>query len=435
MLDVVVFVLIFVVTYWLIIDHRVNKHFAAFLGAVTCGIAGWGLNTFSESELVVHLESDMLVLAIIVGNLIVVDVGSKSGLFHFISIKILKKSKGDPKLLLLYMGLLSVVLTVLVNNIGSILICSSLTILACKRLDYDPKPYIIAQMVLVNVAGLTTLVSSVPNMIIGTLLGDGFGFLEYLEVGLIIAGLLVTVSFVFFIVYFELPEPHMDAEQRRRAVEDFDEWAAVTNKKLFYSTAIILITMFVLFVFSTYLGLGIPTICISGAAVMLIVSGSDFDRTIQSVDWPLLSFFMGLFIVVASLDFAGVIDLLADGVELMVGNNGLVAVLVVLWVSAVLSGIVDSIVVAAALTPVVQSVADSTGVTIVTMGWALIIGATLGGGLTPIGSPCSIIGIGVLSRRAGIQVGWSEWIGPAWMAFVHLIVATVFLTAMFYVVG
>ncbi|MCG3218479.1 MAG: hypothetical protein KAR35_05710, partial [Candidatus Heimdallarchaeota archaeon] len=119
-LNLTIFLTIFVITYWLIIDPRINKHLAAFVGGVMAISAGWATGLFDEDMLVEHLRGDLLILAIIMANLIVVDVASKSGLFYYISIILLKKTRGDPMKLLVYMGLLSVLLSIIVSNISAI---------------------------------------------------------------------------------------------------------------------------------------------------------------------------------------------------------------------------------------------------------------------------------------------------------------------------
>ncbi len=421
-----VFLGIFLLTYWMIISPKFNKNYSAFLGGALVLVAGWLLHQFSELELVEHLEADFLVLAIIVGNLLVVDVGSKSGLFHFISIKILKLTKGSPIRLMIYMGMLSIALSIVVNNISAILIAGSLTIIACQRLDYDPYPYLMSEMILVNVGGLYTLVSSVPNIIIGTELG--ISYIDFLKVSIIAATLLVVASYATFFLTLRLPKSSLSPEEREKAVSEFDEWAAVHDKRFFYATAIILGLMVFFYAISSFISLGLATISIAGATAMIFVSGVDFDEAISSVDWPLLAFFMGLFVVIASLDIVGIIDMIAQGITATVGTNEIIAALVILWFSALLSGIVDNIVIAAALSPVIVTVAASTGMNPIVLAWALIIGANLGGDFTPIGSPSNVIGIGILAKRTGIKLGWGDWKYPALITIVHLIVASVLVS-------
>ncbi|MHA1984284.1 MAG: SLC13 family permease, partial [Candidatus Hodarchaeales archaeon] len=417
-LYILLFLGIFVLTYSLIIYSKFNKHFAAFLGGVLVLVAGWFIHFFDTDELyahydlsiIEHLSGDIVILAIIVANLLVVDIGGKSGLFHYIAIRILKLTKGDSKRLLLYMGLLTVALSIVVNNISAILIAGSLTILACQRLNYPARPFIIAEMILVNVAGLYTLVSSVPNIIIGTTLD--IGYVDFLSIGVVVASTLIFVSFVFFFVNLQLPKSTLSKEEQAKIVEEFDEWASVKNMRFFYMTGIILTGMIILFVLSTFIGLSVLDISLLGATAMILVSGVDFDDAIKAVDWPLLAFFAGLFVLVSSLDLVGVISILAELVQSSVGTNLVIAALVILWISAILSGIVDNIVIAAALAPMILTVADATGLSVLVLGWALIIGANLGGDFTPIGSPSNVIGMSILSKRTGDKIGWGGWKTP-----------------------
>jgi Na+/H+ antiporter NhaD/arsenite permease-like protein len=440
-LYILLFLGIFVLTYSLIIYSKFNKHFAAFLGGVLVLVAGWFIHFFDTDELyahydlsiIEHLSGDIVILAIIVANLLVVDIGGKSGLFHYIAIRILKLTKGDSKRLLLYMGLLTVALSIVVNNISAILIAGSLTILACQRLNYPARPFIIAEMILVNVAGLYTLVSSVPNIIIGTTLD--IGYVDFLSIGVVVASTLIFVSFVFFFVNLQLPKSTLSKEEQAKIVEEFDEWASVKNMRFFYMTGIILTGMIILFVLSTFIGLSVLDISLLGATAMILVSGVDFDDAIKAVDWPLLAFFAGLFVLVSSLDLVGVISILAELVQSSVGTNLVIAALVILWISAILSGIVDNIVIAAALAPMILTVADATGLSVLVLGWALIIGANLGGDFTPIGSPSNVIGMSILSKRTGDKIGWGGWKTPALITVIHLLVASVILVVMAVLLG
>ncbi|MHA2104929.1 MAG: SLC13 family permease [Candidatus Hodarchaeales archaeon] len=440
-LYILLFLGIFVLTYTLIIYSKFNKHFAAFLGGVLVLVAGWLIHFFDTDELyahydlsiIEHLSGDIVILAIIVANLLVVDIGGKSGLFHYIAIRILKLTKGDSKRLLLYMGLLTVALSIVVNNISAILIAGSLTILACQRLNYPARPFIIAEMILVNVAGLYTLVSSVPNIIIGTTLD--IGYVDFLSIGVVVASTLIFVSFIFFFVNLQLPKSTLNKEEQAKIVEEFDEWATVKNMRFFYMTGIILTGMIFLFVLSTFIGLSVLDISLLGATAMILVSGVDFDDAIKAVDWPLLAFFAGLFVLVSSLDLVGVINILAELIQSSVGTNLVIAALVILWISAILSGIVDNIVIAAALAPMILTVSDATGMSVLVLGWALIIGANLGGDFTPIGSPSNVIGMSILSKRTGDKIGWGGWKTPAIITVIHLIVASGILVVMAILLG
>jgi Na+/H+ antiporter NhaD/arsenite permease-like protein len=193
--------------------------------------------------------------------------------------------------------------------------------------------------------------------------------------------------------------------------------------------------MIFLFVLSTFIGLSVLDISLLGATAMILVSGVDFDDAIKAVDWPLLAFFAGLFVLVSSLDLVGVINILAELIQSSVGTNLVIAALVILWISAILSGIVDNIVIAAALAPMILTVSDATGMSVLVLGWALIIGANLGGDFTPIGSPSNVIGMSILSKRTGDKIGWGGWKTPAIITVIHLIVASGILVVMAILLG
>lgn len=442
-----VFIGIFILTYALIIYSKFNKHFAAFLGGVLVLLTAW-LTRFILSEplftdeiMIEALSDDLIILAIIVGNLIIVDVGSKSGLFHFVSIKILKLTRGDPYKLMLYMGSLCVFLSIVVNNISAILISASLTIIACQKLEINPYSYILGQMVLVNVGGLYTLVSSVPNIIIGTTLEKElnfpgyFGYFSFLQIGIVVGTVMVLVTFFAFRYLLPTPNSPMSIEDRRKVVDEFDEWAAVTNKRFFWLTALILTVMVFLFVISSFIGLSVLVISLVGALAILLVSGQDFDEAIEAVDWPLLAFFTGLFVVVTSLKLVGAINMLAEFLESTVGTNLIIASVIILIVSAVLSGIVDNIVIAAALTPVIVTISEATGLNVIVLGWALIIGANLGGNFTPIGGPSNVIGISILAKRTGQKISWGDWKVPATMTLIQLVVGIILIVILSLLIG
>ncbi len=175
------------------------------------------------------------------------------------------------------------------------------------------------------------------------------------------------------------------------------------------------------------------TISLAGAVAMLIVSGVDFDEALKALDWPLLAFFTGLFVVIAALDLVGVITTLATGIKFLMGDNIFVAALVILILSSILSGIVDNIVIAAALAPIVSEVSTSPDQAFI-LGWALVIGANLGGGFTPIGAPSNVIGIGILSKRTGKKIGWSGWKIPALMTVLMLLSSALFIVLLTFVI-
>lgn len=422
-LNVAIVILIFILTYIGIIHTKIDKNLAAIIGAIAATIALIFLTNYTEEKLL-HFR-DLEIIALIIGTLIIVDIAQDSGVFHFLAIKILKASKGDPRNLLIYFGALTLVLSALVNNISAMMIVGSLTIIACERLDLDPKPYIITELSMTTAGGVMTLVSSVPNIIISK--DFGIPFLEFLIIGAPLGIITMVISFAIFIPLFKIQKAK-DPELNAMKVSDFDEWSAVKDRNAFYRSIIILSGTVLAFVFSEQLGLSLSLIAVTGGFIMIISSKKKLELVFEKLDWILVAFFLGLFVLINALDAVQVLDFIAEQLSSILPKDPFFASTILLWVTALISGIIDNIVVAAAFGPILFTVAETQGFPPSLIAWATIFGANFGGGITPIGAPSAVIGLSLLYRKTGEKVGWGEFIKSQGLATIaRLVVTTIYL--------
>lgn len=433
--NVLIILLIFILTYLGIILTKIDKTMSAMIGSVAASVIlmllrvedphnGGIVNEFS----VIH-NQDLQIIALIIGTLILVDVSQESGVFHFISIKILKASKGDPKRLLRYFGGLTLVLSALVNNISAMMIVGSLTLIAAERLELNPKPYIIVELSMTTVGGIVTLISSVPNIIIAQTFGISFA--EFFKIGAGFAILCMVANFIVFErLYKEEFKMKMKPKELERRVNEFDEWSAVKDKKFFYKSIIVLSTTILAFVFSEQIGLTLSTIAVSGAFTLIIVSNKKVDVVMSKLDWSLIAFFLGLFVLIASLRVVEILSSIAIWLIGILPKNTVIASIILLWFVALISGIVDNIVVAAAFGPILYKIATADGSTYspFVLAWSAIFSANFGGGLTPIGAPSAVVGLALLYRKTGHKMGWGEFIKTQGLAtFIRLILTSFYL--------
>ncbi len=201
--DASIIILIFILTYVGIIHSKIDKTTAAVFGGIVAVISvaifkmedPHNPGEYITKEQLLHFR-DLDILFLIFGFLVLVDVSSESGIFHYISIKILKLSKGDPVKLLRYFGVLSVVLSVLVGNISAMMIVGALTLIATERLELNPKPYIVVELSMTTVGGIMTIVASIPNIIIGSIFG--IGFVEFFVIGAPWGIITMLLNFIIF---------------------------------------------------------------------------------------------------------------------------------------------------------------------------------------------------------------------------------------------
>lgn len=437
-----IILLIFVVTYVGIIHTRIDKTTASVLGGLVATVAillmrlddPHNAGAILDEEGLVHFR-DLQIIGLIFGTLMLVDVSQESGVFHYISVKILKLSKGDPKTLLRYFGGLTLILSALVNNISAMMIVGSLTLIACERLELNPKPYIIVELSMTTVGGIITLISSVPNIIIAQVFG--ITFVEFFKIGALFAILCMIINFMIFERMFKEDfTAKIDAKELERRVNEFDEWSAVKDRGFFNKSIAVLTLTIIAFVFSDQIGVSLAVIAISGGIAIVVLSGKKLDDVMSKLDWSLISFFLGLFILIAALEVVGILEYIAEWLIEILPENGFWAAIILLWFVALISGIVDNIVVAAAFSKILFTVATvNANYSPEVIAWATIFAANFGGGLTPIGAPSAVVGLALLYRKTGFKMGWGEFIKTQGIAtIVRLVITMGYLAILAFVI-
>jgi Na+/H+ antiporter NhaD/arsenite permease-like protein len=126
------------------------------------------------------------------------------------------------------------------------------------------------------------------------------------------------------------------------------------------------------------------------------------------VDYKTLLFFIGLFVVVGGLEQTGVLNLIANAIAAISGNNVLLLVAIIIWFSGIASAFVDNIPFAATMIPIIKTLEVSTGVPLSTLAWSLAVGTDIGGSATPIGASANVVGISAAAQE-GHFIGWGEY--------------------------
>jgi Na+/H+ antiporter NhaD/arsenite permease-like protein len=161
---------------------------------------------------------------------------------------------------------------------------------------------------------------------------------------------------------------------------------------------------------------------------MIVTSGKKLELVFEKLDWILVAFFLGLFVLINALDVVLVLDFIAESLALILPSDSFWASTILLWVIAIISGIVDNIVVAAAFGPILLEVVETKDFPAGIIAWAAIFGANFGGGITPIGAPSAVIGLAILYRKTGEKIGWGEFIKTQGLATIaRLSVTTLYL--------
>ena len=377
------------------------------------------------------LGIDWNVIAIILGSSLFVDVTSKSGLFTWIAIKMTKASRGDPMRLLWSYGLLTVVFSALLNNVTAMIIIGSLTAVSLRKLEREPLllGFLLTEGLLTNIGGLLTLISSVPNIIVGH--AASISFLKFS----VVAGpyVIVATTLTLALAAWRFGVRRLRAEDEiasaLQRVSGFDENDGVESQSFFVISALMLVAFISALAASSMLGyeLGMGFVAMSFGVVMLLRYKSTVDRFYRAIDWDLLLFFAFLFIVIDVMEHAHVLELIGGGLAHIIALNeqtdglGTAATLIS---SAGFSAVTDNIPLAAMLAQILDTMTpldDSR------LWWSVIFGANLGGNLTPIGSASTVVAV-TLMHKYEVPLSFLGFVKIAGLfALMHIALATVYV--------
>ncbi|MCB9896865.1 MAG: hypothetical protein H6825_02550 [Planctomycetes bacterium] len=361
---------------------------------------------------------DWSVIAIILGSSLFVDVTSRSGLFTWLAIRLTKLSGGDPLRLLWAYGLMTVLFSAVLNNVTAMIIVGSLTAVSLERLGRKDKllGFLLVEGLLTNVGGLLTLISSVPNIIVGN--AAGISFVDFF----LAAGPYVAVATVGTIALgaklFDVRKLE-DVAARRAAAETvagFDERDGIESPGFFWFGATMTVAFIVAIATASVTpvvkDLGMGFVALAFAAIMLVRYKATAERFYQALDWDLLAFFVCLFVVINVMEHAQVLAVIGDALRPVIGLGPNAGPGALLGASALASSVTDNIPLAAMLSKILAGMGHGGQGVDPRLWWSVIFGANLGGNLTPIGSASTLVAVTIVHRH-GLRLSFADFVRKA----------------------
>lgn len=394
--------LIFVITLVIILSERLHRTTAAGIGAAAMVIVGTEMDFYSQEEALAVI--DFNTLGLLLGMMILVRLLEETGLFQYVAILTGKRSGGNPWVLLVTLGTTTTLLSMVLDNVTTIILIAPVTILIAEVLGINPVSILLAEALLSDTGGVATLIGDPPNVIIGSAANFSFNdFLTHLAPITVFAWLaaLVTLRYLFRQELAEKP-------QNIQALMRLDEREALKDPVNMRKLLIILVMVIILFFFHSQLHLLPATIAMGGSALALLWVRTNLEETLSHLEWGVLLFFVGLFVLVGGLEASGTLSLLATGIVDLARNNLLIASLVLLWVAAIVSAAVDNIPFTIAVVPVIQRLGNLS-VQTSPLWWALALGAGFGGNGTPLGSTANVVTVS-LSEKTRTPITMRIWL-------------------------
>ena len=441
-----VVLVIFILSFTLILSELVHRTIAAWFGSTLVLLFGHYSGVFDTHG--DSLEHAMLgwiefeVIGLLLGMMVFAAILELCGFFELLAIRAAKLSGGDPWKLIVLLGTFTTLISLVIDNVTAIIIIAPVTLRICNKLEINAVPPLLAEAILSDTGGVASMVGDPPNVMIAAEahnmadIADQFGFNGFL----FRLGILTLIAWVatlgYFRWYYRDWATNLPADVESLLQED--EWEAVNDKGLMYTTLFFLTLTVVMFSAKEFLHLNIEihAIALAGAGFALIAARPQeelregfINDVADKVEWQALLFFAGLFILVGSVGNVGYLEKLAGWIFNNFGSDEVLLAVAIIWVSAISSAIIDNIPFTAAMIPVIVSITEASNgeLSAAPLFWALAMGAGFGGNATPIGSSANVMTVAI-AERGPYPITTREWMRAGFpVMIITCTVATIFM--------
>lgn len=412
---------IFVLSYIIIMSEKFDRVLIACTGGVLMLIVG----IFTvETAFVEYI--DWGTIALLFSMMVIVTITSKTGVFEFIAINLAKLVNGRGVPLLFVVSILTAVGSAFLANVTTVLLLVPIVLTLVKILQVPAVPYLIAIIISSNIGGAATLIGDPPNIMIGQAV-------EHLTFNAFLIHLSPIVTLIFFLTLAGLSLLYWKrlkvSRENQLKLQKINALEYVTFDSVLVKSLSVLVLTISGFIFHPFIHVELTSVAMAGALLLLLLTHQEHrtDEVFKQVDWGTLFFFIGLFLLVGGLEEVGVIDETARGIIYYTEGDLPKTAMLVLWLTGILSGVVDNIPFVAAMIPVILEFKEYGMTNLDPLWWSLALGACLGGNGTLLGASSNLVVAG-LAAKAKEEVNFLEFIKVGFpVVIVSLIICSVYV--------
>lgn len=411
---------IFLIVMALVMTEKIDRTVAAIGGALLMVLVG----VIPSEKAVGYI--DFNTLGVLIGMMLFVGVVKNSGLFEYIAIFTAKKAKGDAWKILISFAIITAVLSGVLDNVTTVLLIGPMTLVITDILRLNPLPFLITEILASNIGGTATLIGDPPNIMIGS--AAGLGFNDFLmNVGPVALIVLVVTLGLLYVIY---RKDLVVEETYKKEVLLLDEKTAIKDKALLIKSLAGIAFVLVGFIMHQQLGMTSSMVALTGAVLMLLIGKQDVEEVMAQIEWTTIGFFAGLFVLVGGLEEAGLIHALAEGLIDLTAGRPVMTMLLLLWLSAIVSSFLDNIPFVATLIPLILTM-GAEGVDVMPLWWAISLGACFGGNGTLIGASANVV-LANIGKKNGHPIGFGTYMKVGFpMMLLSVVIATVYVLMRF----
>jgi len=386
---------VFIGTYILILSDRFHKPSAAVLGATL--MVGTGVLTESDLASAINWQA----LGVLLGMFIIAASLREAGFFEWMGLHLARSVDAHPIRMYVLLPLMTAGMASLLDIVTVALFIVPLTVEVFEGLEIDPVPFVIAEVLAANIGGIATMVGDPTNVIIGSSLGLTFNQFLQNTAPIALAAIAVNGGLLYLKNRNFLHRDAMRRHRQRPVLDLRSPSDAVKDRGLLRVSLVSLLLAVTFLIVHTFLGVSAALATLLPAFLILVYESSrssEVQHVLARIDWQIFFFFGGLFILVAALGKTGVLSMLGSEMIQISGGNLALSVTLVLWVTAIISQVVDNVPLATVFIPVIAAMANTPGVSIAPLAWALAVGTGIGGMATPVGTASNMVALNILNK-------------------------------------
>ncbi|MDK2950019.1 MAG: hypothetical protein PWQ26_686 [Thermotoga sp.] len=362
---------------------------------------------------------DFNTLGLLLGMMIIVHILKGTGFFEYLAISAIRISRGRFWLLFGFLMILTALTSAFLDNLITIILLSPVLFLILDTMEVNPVPFFLFAIFVDNIGGMSTLIGSPLNIVLGSI--SGLSFNDFLKNMGPVAVLVFVIVFFLFKRYIHIDEK---AKEKLKNLMNVDPKRSITDPAVLKKSLIVFFSTLVMFGLHSVVEVELSLIALIAACVLLLLLGKNFEKVSEGVDWDSLFFYVGLFIISYSLEKIGAMEALANFFKIFSFNEYLF-VLVVVWFSIFANAFLSAVPATLILAPTLKILISQGFPT--SLWWVYAASANLGTNLTPLGAVQNIVGLSLLERYTHHTVSFKEFLKTAWSyMFIPFIVATLY---------
>jgi len=369
--------------------HGFSRVKVAMLGALVMLVVGQSYGFYSSEK--AFEAVDWNVVFLLAAMMAIVAMMIKTGGFEVLAFRIGKFAKGRQFLLLAMLGTAVTVISLLLDNVTTVVIFGPLIVLICQKMKVNAIPYLMAAALLSDTGGVATLVGDPPNLMIGS--AANIAFTPFVQK----MGLIVLVAWLGTLFFLRLL---FKSDLDKKAEGTFTDVIPYKDKSLWNKSLMVLALMVVLFVIHNQIHWEPWMVAVVGLIILgLLAKNLQLEEVMHEVEIPLLMFFIALFMIVGGVENSQFLQYIGQFIIPFVKEDFLTACIALMWVAAIMSAAIDNIPFTAAMIPIILSI-EAQGINVAALWWCLALGVGMGGNGTHIGSTANVYIVTVSERLA-----------------------------------